>query len=300
MKDTSPVLILIILFVVLGLAYGPLKNAQQNQKNNSSTSSIGSNQDIGDQIKTIESKIGDINKDLNKQAEENKRSPYYGKVSMSSISGLNNSDPNREYTTLSTNLKNDEKVNITGWYLKSETTGYYAIIGQASLLPFPFTKNYNDVVLQKNDQVILTKGFSPIGISFRTNKCTGFFEENREFTPSLPFECPKPKSEKLPKFSENFDRNDECLDIIDDLPRCKTVSSAFIRDLPDTVVTSCKNYMTAQINYNSCVAKHFDDTDFPGNQYRIYLNKFGPLWRNKREKINLYDRAGLIVDSIDY
>lgn len=58
--------------------------------------------------------------------------------------------------------------------------------------------------------------------------------------------------------------------------------------------------MVAHINYNACVAKHFGDTDFPGREYRIYLGKFGPLWRPEREKINLHDRSGLIVDTITY
>ncbi|KKP80075.1 MAG: hypothetical protein UR80_C0039G0014, partial [Parcubacteria group bacterium GW2011_GWB1_35_5] len=70
--------------------------------------------------------------------------------------------------------------------------------------------------------------------------------------------------------------------------------------LPDTISLACKNYITTQINYNTCVATHLGDTDFPGNQYRIYLNKFGPLWRTTHDTINLYDENGLIVDTIDY
>jgi hypothetical protein len=312
----EPLLILLVLFVLIGFAYGPLKNANLNKSNNinnaskNTNSSIGtdeksnigysSNKTMAEQIKSTEANIKKLAQNINKETEKIQYSPYYGKIKMSGISGLNNNNPDREYISLSTNIKKTETLKITGWYLQSNVTGYYTIIGQASLLPFPFTKTESDITLQSGDRVYLTKGFSPIGISFRTNKCTGYFEENRTFTPSLPMKCPRPIDEKLPVFSNVYDRNDECLNLIERIPRCTTKDSEFIRDLPDTVTSSCKTYMTTQINYNSCIALHFSDTDFPGNEYRIYLGKFGPLWRPKSDKIVLHDQNGLVVDLISY
>jgi hypothetical protein len=310
-ENKEPILILLILFVLLGLAYKPLQNSKGNrafnlQPNSSAISTDGGssgysqNKDTAETIKETEKNIKKLEADLAKKTEEGRRSPYYGKIRMSNISGIYSTDPSEQYISLYTSLSNTETVNITGWYLKSEVTGYYAVIGKASLLPFPFTKTESDVVLADGDSVVLTKGFSPIGISFRTNICTGYFEENRTFIPSLPRECPRAKDEKLPTFSSVYDRNDECIDVIKSIPRCTTKNSEFLRDLPDTVPELCKNYITAQINYNACVAKHFGDTKFPGHEYRIFLNKFGPLWRPEREKINLHDRNGLIVDTISY
>lgn len=310
MKDNEPLVIIIILFIILGFAYEPIKNSNNTPLNieSGSTSSIGANESLGysqnenvaSDLIEVEESVENLEKTLEQRLEEAKRSPFYNKVRMSYISGVYSNDPNQEYISLYTSLDKTETVNITGWYFKSDVTGYYATIGKASLLPFPFAKSESDVILTNQDRVIVTKGFSPIGISFRTNICTGYFEENRTFNPSLPLECPLAEDENLPKFSDVYDRNDECLDIIERIPRCTTVNSSFLRDLPDTVPSYCKNYMTASINYNACVAKHFGDTDFPGNEYRIYLNKFGPLWRTRREKITLYDRNGLIVDSINY
>jgi hypothetical protein len=309
MKD-SPLPILIILIIILGLAYEPIKKADHTSgRPTNSGSSIGngsqslgysSNKELAENIKDVEENLERLEQNIQKQIAETKRSPYYNKIRMSGVSGIYGDDPNREFIELYTNLEKNETINITGWYFKSEVTGYYATIGKASLLPFPFTKAESDVVLQRGDRAIITKGFSPIGISFRTNKCTGFFEENRRFTPSLPRQCPEPEDEKLPRFSTDLDRQDECIDLIERVPRCTTVGNEFTRKLPDTVPTSCKNYLKTQINYNSCVALHFGDTDFPGNQYRVYLNKFGPLWRKEREKINLHDRNGLIVDTVSY
>lgn len=314
MKDNKePLLILLVLFVLVGLAYGPIKEANLNKKSagntTNSSSTIGktngnlgssSNETVALEIKNTEAEIKKLQQNLDKQTEKNKRSPYYGKIGMSGISGLSGNDPNREYMTLYTSLQKNETIKITGWYLKSEVTGYYVVIGGASLLPFPFTNTDSDIILQAGDRAYLTKGFSPIGISFRTNKCTGYFEENRTFTPGLSMQCPRAMDEKLPNFSSVYDRNDECLDIIRRVSTCATVNSKFIKDLPDTVSADCKNYLTTQINYNTCVATHFSDTTFPGNEYRIYLNKFGSLWRPLHDKINLYDENGLIVSTISY
>lgn len=308
MKDSKePILILLVLFILFGLAYGPFKKANlRSDTDSKNASSIGSDSsnflasDTAEEIKKAQEEVKQLEENLNKKIEESKRSPYYGKIRMSGISGLYGDDPNQEYISIYSYLNKNETVKITGWYLKSEITGYYTIIGKASLLPFPFTRTESDIVLKERDLVYLTKGFSPIGISFRTNKCTGYFEEDRTFYPSLSLECPRPEDEKMPVFSSVLDRNDECLDLIERIPRCTTKGSAFTRDLPDTVPESCKTYITTQINYNSCVAKHLSDIDFPGNEYRVFLNKFGPLWRQKKDKINLHDQNGLVVDTISY
>lgn len=317
MKDIKePILILLVLFILIGLVYSPLKKASLKNgvgpKNTSSSSvktsvktadsSLGysSSKSAQESIREMEKSIKKLEKTLSEETEKGRRSPYYGKITMSRISGLSRSDPNKEYITLSTNLGKTETIKITGWYLKSEVTGYFAAIGKAALLPFPFARVESDVVLQQGDRVILTKGFSPIGISFRTNKCTGYFEEHRTFTPSLSLRCPRAKDEDLPIFSGIYDRNDECLEIIERIPRCTTRGNEFMRDLPDTVPQSCKTYITTQVNYNSCIARHFSDTDFPGNEYRLFLNKFGPLWRTTHDKVNLHDQNGLVVDSISY
>lgn len=306
----EPLLILLGLVVLTGFIYGPMKNANLGKSGSAgnTTSSIGTTNNLGssvnknaaEEIKKTADEIKKLEKNVNEAGEKNKRSPYHGKVTMSGISGLQGSDPDREYIFIYTNLGGTETIKITGWYLKSEVTGYYATIGKAALLPFPFSKTESNVVLEKGDKVYLTKGFSPIGISFRTNKCTGYFEENRTFVPSLPLQCPLPKDEVLPRFSDVYDRNDECLDLIERIPRCTTRDSKYIRGLPDTVPSSCETYMTTQVNYNFCVARHFSDIDFPGNEYRLYLNKFGPLWRKTHDTINLYDENGLIVSTISY
>jgi len=315
MKDKSPIIILLVLFVFIGLAYGPIKKASSNKSSSenaaNSSSAIGaanannlgysSNTEVAEKIKKTEKTINSLSEKVSDIENESERSPYYNKVKMSKISNLNDSNPNKEYLTLSTDLDKTETIKITGWFLKSLKSGNYAIIGGADLLPYPFTHTESEIILQYKDKVILNKGYSPIGISFRTNKCTGYFEENRSFYPSLSLKCPLAKNENLPTFSNNEDSNDRCITAIKKISVCTTKGSSFLRDLEDTVNQSCKNYIR-QVNYNYCIANHFDDTDFPGNEYRVFFGTFGALWRDKDkgDKINLYDENGLVVDSISY
>ena len=313
MEDNKQlILILLGLFIVIGLIYEPIKKSGLNNNNIQKTSSsvgeanggnnltYSQNKSVEEGIKNAEETIKKLQENIENKIETSKHSPYYGKIRMSNISGFYGNDPSREYITLFTNLGKTEVVKITGWYLKSEISGYYAVIDGASLLPFPFTKADSNTVLGQGDRVYLIKGFSPIGVSFRTNKCTGYFEEDRTFSPGLSLECPRPRDEKLPKFSSDYDINDECTKIIERIPRCSTIDSEFIRNLPDFVPSTCKSYLTTQINYNTCVAIHFSDTDFPGNEYRLYLNRFGTLWLKMHDTIILHDENGLIVDTITY
>lgn len=301
-------IILLVGFILLGLAWKPLQ--QKGQLNLSGSSSIGNNsaskttsvesEDVRESIKEAERKVESIEKRANELEQERNRSPYYNKITMSYVASLNNPDPSKEYITLYTNLKRGERVDISGWYLKSDSTGNWVSIGGVSILPFPYTQNaLQDIVVQNGDRVYLVKGFSPIGIAFRTNKCTGYFGSDRKFYPSIQKSCPLIKNEDLPKFSNVLDREDECLDIIDRIPRCSVPKQSQVRDFPDTVTESCKDYLLTQVNYNTCLANHFSDTDFPGHEYYYYFKVFGPLWRSHRENIKLYDRNNLVVDSIN-
>lgn len=308
MKDIKePILILVILLLAFGLLYSPLtKLKKQRLLESTNSSAIGEaktyspNQNVWQEIKNTELETKKLSEKIKEENEKKLRSLYFGKIRMSNISGLYETNPDNQYLSLTTILEADEKVKISGWYLKSEFTGYTVVIGKAALLPFPFTQILSDVVLQQNDRVFLTKGFSPIGISFRTNKCTGYFEQDRTFVPSLQLMCPWPEDEVLPIFSSSADANDACLDAIKRVSHCQTVDNSFINSLPENVTTSCKDYLQEQINYNTCVSKHFSDTDFPGQEYRLYFKKFGPLWNKTHDKINLYDENNLIVDTVSW
>ncbi len=289
MENKDAIFILVIIFILGGLAYGPAKEAAKNntgtQNNNNSSYTL---------IEAQNTRSADTNQ------TKSTESPFAGKITLSQILNRNNPDPSYEYIILYTHLNKGEFLDITGWYFKSQVSGYAVSIGKGSLIPYPNTKNDSDIVLQSGDTAYVVKGFSPIGISFRTNKCTGYFEQDRTFVPNILLSCPRPSEEKLPTFSSNLDENEACVKEIENLQYCIVPNSRYLKDLPDTIDSACKNYIATKINYNTCVANHEGEVSFLGNQYYIYLNKFGPLWRTGHDTINLYDKNGLVVDTIEY
>ena len=296
MEDNKEAIFIILgLFIIIGLAWEPMRNYKGSQLSPNFFPASTSTTSVYD--------YNNYNSNLGSSADTDPSiSPYKGKVTMSYIAGLNNPDPSQEYIPLYTNLGAGEKVDITGWKIQSSRTGNWVKIGKASLLPLPPSKEQSsDVVVRQGDVVYLVKGFSPVGVSFRNNKCTGYLAEDREFYPSMSRDCPRTINENLPSFSTNLDRDDECRALIERIPACTTPERyTNFKKLPDTISSSCKDYLKTQVNYNTCVAKHSSDTDFQGKTWYVYFNLFGPLWRSKTEKITLYDNNGLEVSSYSY
>jgi inorganic pyrophosphatase len=142
MKD-SPLPILIILIIILGLAYEPIKKADHTSgRPTNSGSSIGngsqslgysSNKELAENIKDVEENLERLEQNIQKQIAETKRSPYYNKIRMSGVSGIYGDDPNREFIELYTNLEKNETINITGWYFKSEVLNQEFNLTKSSL-----------------------------------------------------------------------------------------------------------------------------------------------------------------------
>ena len=55
-----------------------------------------------------------------------------------------------------------------------------------------------------------------------------------------------------------------------------------------------------EINYNACIDKHKDDSNFIENEWYLYLKREFELWRRERELIVLFDNSGKVVDHITY
>ena len=294
-KNKDAIVILLVIFILLGLAWEPIKNGQF--KNTATSTS--SNQE-----KTVYDPYGNpypsdnysnsynqspSNLYPNEPTRPSNESPYKGKVSLSYVSNLNNPNPSSEYITLNTSISKNETVDITGWTLKSSRTGNWVKLGGASILPLIrpsdnqiFGSNYQDVLLKQGDVVYVVKGFSPIGISFRSNKCSGYLGERKTFTPYLSRTCPLAKNEELPQFSIYLDQDDECQQLISTIPVCRTPQSYMnFSKLSDTLPQTCINYLKTQINYNTCVANHIGDSNFAGREWYLYANVLGPLWRSQ-------------------
>lgn len=224
-------------------------------------------------------------------------SSYRGKVYMThSVADAGDSNPNAEYLRISLSSNAPSAVTISGWTLKSEATGNYAVIpGGADVLVSGIVNPAAPITLQPGERAIVASGRSPLGISFRENKCIGYFSTFQTFSPSLPAACPLPSTELKSYYGASYIRDADCIEYVDEIPRCKVVTRA-----PSGMTDSCKIFITNYLHYNGCLAVHQHDTDFRGETWRIYLGRNSSLWRSDHEVIKLLDSEGKTVDAFTY
>ena len=109
-----------------------------------------------------------------------------------SINGDNLSkSANSKYLTLDYSSSNVGPLDISGLTVRNYLGGTFEISG-ASLLPMQGKINNElDVSIQPDSKVYLIGGESPLGVSFRVNKCMVYLAQFQVYTPPLPAECPE-------------------------------------------------------------------------------------------------------------
>ena len=254
--------------------------------------------------KQTEEILGTKSSTPSKEAAQNSSSKQSSSSSQSSIKPdfvvlkatmARETDPNKEYVEIKADKKNKSSLKITGWKLKGKT-GLDIAIGKGASYIYASIANQpqEDIYLKPGEKAVIVTGKSPLGTSFKLNKCAGYFEQFNEFIPELNTKCPLLRDEYLPS-----DLNDNCLDYIDRVSSCQTIISIpykYSFKLP----SSCQDYVTQNANYKTCLENHKDDSDFYLPEWRVYLDRSEELWKKKRETITLYDSKNNIIDSVSY
>lgn len=224
-------------------------------------------------------------------------SPYRDIVSMNHyVSNASSSNPSNEYIEISIPQNADMQVNLSGWKFVSEATGIAAAIPKGAEVPTSgIVNSMQNIMLSPGERAIIISGMSPIGTSFRENKCIGYFSTFQQFSPYLPQNCPTPSGELLSFYGDYYIRDPECLNYVNNLSRCQAVLYS-----PDTLSNACKKFAVQYLNYNGCVIAHNNDADFEGNTWRIYLNRTTSMWRTKYEVVKLLDINNKTVDAFSY
>ncbi len=224
-------------------------------------------------------------------------SPYHSLVSLSHyVSGAGSLDPRNEYLELSVAWGATTPVDISGWTLQSDATGNASIIPKGTEIPASGTINAaQDIILTAGTRAILISGQSPIGASFRENKCIGYFSTFQSFTPSLPQNCPAPADELAANYGTNYIRDAVCIDYVNRLSRCQVQLTP-----PPSATSACQTFLVKYLNYNGCVTAHQSDSDFEGSTWRVYLGRTDAMWRTRHEVVKLLDASGALVDSFSY
>ena len=224
-------------------------------------------------------------------------SPYRSFVRMGHyVSGAGSTDPKNEYLEISVSQSAGVPINLSEWILASDASGKRIRIPQGTEIPISGTINAaENIILAPGDRAFIISGQSPIGASFKENKCIGYFSTFQTFFPPLPQNCPIPPDELKTFYGSGYISDAACIDYVDRLSRCQVTLSP-----PLGASGSCQRFLTKYLHYNGCVEAHKNDGDFEGNTWRIYLGRTTPMWRAKHELVKLLDVNGKTVDAFSY
>jgi len=212
------------------------------------------------------------------------------------ISGASSANPENEYIQIYVAQSAGAPIDLSGWTLLSEATGNSVVIPKGTEVPISGTVNAaEDVVLVPGTRAILISGQSPIGASFRENKCIGYFSTFQKFYPSLPQNCPLPSDELASFYGGDYIRDASCITYVKTLQRCQVALTP-----PVDASGVCQNFIVKYLNYNGCVDAHQNDADFKGDTWRIYLGRTSSMWRTKNELVKLLDAGEKTVDAFSY
>jgi len=137
------------------------------------------------QITDTQNKIDELKKQVQIEEEKKNASVYKGMITLSYVNKSN--DPTQEYLSIRANNNIDKKmVKVSGWTLKSLASGSVVSIPKGTYLFFTGIINpEEDIYLTSGETVYLVTGVSPVGISFKVNKCSGYMQQFQTFTPYI-------------------------------------------------------------------------------------------------------------------
>ena len=217
-------------------------------------------------------------------------SPYSHKIEISNVKTETASRPS--LITLRTYLKKDEKINITGWQIKTKKGKFLIPQGIEKFNPY-YQKPFKDIVIKNGDKIYLSGSQSPFRgeKSFLVNKCLGYFRKYREFPISISKKCPKPEKEDIAYLSPC------CKEFILELNRCEIPD--FSKNYKVSQDRQCVSYLVDNLNYSGCYRNFSKDKDFLENNWHIYLNR-NIVVSNDWDTFYLRDENGLFVDKYSY
>jgi len=294
----APFFILIVVIIAMwAFGGGANLSTTQNVSNNDSGYKPPTN------VKEIESEVVRINeetKEIRSNIERNKLigplSSLYEKINLDG-GYANATTPRDEYLQMFVSYDAPNSTQISGFDIVSLATGRGATIPYGVYRLIPSKNNVQELInVAPGDTVYINTGVSPIGFSFRVNKCMGYLPQAENFTPHLSTDCPAPRNEPHPQVEPQY--RTACLDYIDNLSSCyvPTLTQQIIEDIGPT----CAKYVANLFNYTSCFINHQHDPGFYKNEWRVFLNRPNELWDATHEFIKLLDLNKKTIDYIEY
>ncbi len=221
-------------------------------------------------------------------------SPYFQKIIISSAFASYYSGYPAQIQ-ISSYLSGRDKVNITGWKIKTNH-GEFIIPQAVNIYDFSGFSFEQDIVISGSANINIYSDRSPINMNFRLNKCTGYLQNNYNFNPALPKNCP------MVNRSEIVYLSGQCQNYVLSLGSCAAPSISFSNSLPgNDEGNACRKFLSG-INQNTCYQGHHWEGDFLANEWRVWMNwtNFNGFLDSQHDTVRLFDAQGLLVDQHIY
>lgn len=214
--------------------------------------------------------------------------PVFGNASAVRISSVRLRNEFTPYSevVLVANLPRDERVNITGWTVKSNR-GFFKISRAQETYSSGGTEG--DILLRSGDRVNLYSSISPKG-NFRLNKCMGYLADAIAFSPALPKSCPTITRSEVNSMSGR------CQEYALSLRACEVPAANPPVPIDDS---ACHNFLN-NLNYAGCVNRHRLDSDFFDSEWRVWIGGELSIFDPLHDKVQLIDNAGKVIDEYVY
>lgn len=210
--------------------------------------------------------------------------------------GIDQNGESEEYLSLYASETNKKKFLISGLTLKSRMTGKQAQIGEGTGIYYSNNINSKSpIFLAPGERAYIITRRSPVGYSFKVNKCMGYLTQYQDFFPGISSNCPLLSDYPYPESPNAF--TDQCLDFLDSVGSCQTVTN---EDFPEGLRQDCINFSLERTNYARCVADFSNTKDFLSNEWMVYLGRTENLWKDRREIIDIIDSKGKILQTYTY
>ena len=207
-------------------------------------------------------------------------SDFYGRIKMGTASS--------KQLSLKAVFQSGEKVNVTGWYFKAKNGGWYVPKAINIYDPTGLAEP-GDILLGRGETVNMYSGISPVGANFRLNLCTGYLNNNRTFSPSLPRQCPGADKATLRNFSA------QCQDYVPGaVGGCREPKSNPPLPYYDE---GCRKYLE-NFSFRGCFDTYRGKPSFLKSEGRVWM---GTSFLNSRhDRVFLLDKNGYLVDWKEY
>ncbi len=185
------------------------------------------------------------------------------------------------------NLSGNEKINITGWKIKTRKGEFVIPQGQEKYNSYMSNR---DIYALKYDTLYIVSGKSPLGTNFKSNRCLKYLNQS-DIYPSLWTSCPSKTN--IAGFSS---LTPSCQDYISFSYGCQTPN--YSSNLTITMDSACVAFINQHYCYSGCFADNSNNENFLGSSWYIYsaTDLVDPL----HDTIYLYNKSGTLISQYSY